>query len=170
MKNINTIADLNEAVLNILKQIHGASYRAEVIKVNISSTFLAKARCKFCGKGPTTYYQRSKPFYEKDVRAYLNRSKDSRRKLKRMNSDWYLSGNPKSFAVSTYKTRIDDKHYRPNLARTRGASDTDNEVVEILICDCGVTVWAFNNSSNKNHPEIKNHKGKYSYPNKFTYY
>jgi hypothetical protein len=42
-------------------------------------------------------------------------------------------------------------------------------VTEYVGCNCGATVWSFNDKSAKNRPEITNRKGRYKYPQKFAY-
>lgn len=164
------VADLEKEIRFFLKK-YNPDYKVETIHINISSTFIARARCKECGEGPYYYYYAAKrpAFY--NVRDRLAKSKVYRRFIKRLSSNWYLDMQPRQFqTLEDFKFGLQDKGYNPILHRTRGTStDRRENIIELLGCHCGTTAWAFNNKSTKNRPEITNRKGRYSYPKKFEY-
>lgn len=145
-------------------------YKPEIIRINISSTFMQRTLCPECGEGPSFYYVVMKPFMWKDIKNLVMVSKISRKWVKRMNSSWYQNFDPRYFRkLGDFTFILEDKSFRPLIHRTRGSDkggDRDN-VVEFLSCDCGSSVWAFNDKSVKNRPEIANRKGRYRYPQKF---
>jgi hypothetical protein len=65
---------------------------------------------------------------------------------------------------------LEDRGFTPHLHKAHNASvPFRSDVIEMIVCSCGQTKWAFNNLSVKNRQGISNHKGRYSYPYKFTY-
>lgn len=146
-------------------------YKPEVIRINISSTFLMRARCKECGKGPDFYYGVMLPLKWKNVNNFLFVSTFNRDWITRMVSNWYLDFSPRHFKkLGDFSFGLEDKSYNPVFRRTRGTNipERDN-MVEFLGCDCGATVWAFNQKSTKARPEVTNRKGRYKYPQRFVY-
>jgi hypothetical protein len=149
----------------------GTMSKQEVIRINISSTFLAKARCKECGKGPDYYYASMQPFKWEKVKYFILYSKFSQKWVKRMASDWYQAFQPRYFRkLGDFSFALEGKSYDPILHRVKGANirDKDN-IVEYVGCSCGATVWSFNDKSTNKRPEITNRKGRYKYPQKFVY-
>lgn len=145
-------------------------YKVEIVKINVSSTFMVRARCRECGGPPNYYFYVRKPYLYKDVRAQQTTSKWLRSWVKRMTSDWYLDSEPRHFHdIEEFSFVMDDKHYIPTLHRSRNTNKYKEDVVEFVGCDCGQTVWAFNQKSTKNRPEVTNRKGRYNYPNRFEY-
>lgn len=147
-------------------------YKPEVIRINISSSFMARARCKECGKGPDYYYNMSKPYQWQNVRGSLIYSEVTKRWIKSMlTSNWYFKFEPRHFRkLGDFIFTLEGKSYLPTFHRTRGSdsSNSDN-VVEFVGCECGATIWAFNEKSTKDRPEITNRKGRYKYPQRFVY-
>jgi hypothetical protein len=144
--------------------------KPELIKINISTPFLVRTRCVECGSSPTYYLQLKKPFLFAEVQLYLIYSKFYRSYIQRMTENWYLYEKPKHFiSIKEFSFILDDKHYVPKFFHTRGFPIGRENRVEFLSCSCGATLWAFNQKSVKNRPEIVNRKGRYSYPNKFEY-
>jgi hypothetical protein len=161
---MNHLADLQRELLSIIKALSPS--KIEIIRVNISSSFLPRARCKKCGKGPSFYYFRRKSAL---LKSPLREA--TKRWLKRMTADWYLTESPKDFDhIEDFSFRLFDKSYRPVMHKTRGFSTGKDHIVEALSCDCGHAVWLFNHKSVKNRPEIRNRKGRYGYPQKFEGY
>ncbi len=145
-------------------------YKPEIIRINISSSFMTRARCKKCGKGPDFYYAILKPYKWKSARHALFYSEITRRWISRMVSSWYLQFSPRFFnELDDFTFKLEDKAYNPILHRTRNsnAPERDN-VIEFVGCGCGSTVWAFNDKSTKKRPEITNRKGRYRYPQRFV--
>lgn len=165
------LSDLNREIRQLLSQ-YSSKYKQELIRINISSSFMARARCKECGKGPAHYYNDRKSRVFEDIIMFLESSQFWRRWLKRFNRSWYLEMEPRYFSTmeDIGKFSLEDKHYNPLLHRTRGSNlGREENVIEMVTCQCGGTVWAFNNKSTKKRPEIKNRKGRYSYPQKFDW-
>jgi hypothetical protein len=146
-------------------------YKPEIIRINISSSFMSRARCKQCGDGPDFYYAMMKPHKWKNVRHFLVYSKAVKSWIQRMLSNWYLPYTPRYFHdLSDFTFRLESKSFDPSLYRVRGANISErDDVIEFLGCECGATVWAFNDKSTKNRPEITNRKGRYKYPQRFVY-
>lgn len=169
MNELDKLDKLDKEIRELLKRID-PMYKPELIRVNISSTFLARTRCVECGKGPTMYYVTHKPYVWKNVRHFIASSKLSRAWIKRFTSDWYMQSSPKFInKIPDFSFALDDKQYRPTLFRTRGEVKHFDNVVELIGCECSATMWAFNQKSTQNRPEITNRKGRYSYPQKFEY-
>lgn len=142
--------------------------KPEIIKINASCSFMARARCKNCGNGPSFYYKIRNRYLYQDHSSYKYFSKYLKAWVNSMASNWYLKSDPKYFhSVSDFSFTVDDKQFRPTLHRSRGRDNNKDNVTEILSCDCGSTVWHFNQKSSKNCPEITNRKSKYKYPKKF---
>lgn len=145
-------------------------YKIEIIKINISSPFMVRTRCVECGGAPNYYFYARKPYLYKEANQQVIGSKWMRGFVKRLTSDWYLDSEPRYFHdIEEFSFTLDDKGYLPNLHRSRGGSKYKEDVIEFVGCDCGQTVWAFNQKSTKNRPEIVNRKGRYTYPNRFEY-
>lgn len=170
MNRFDQLRNLDQEIQAILKR-YDPTYKIEIVRINISSSFMARARCTECGKGPTYYYYIRKPFLWKNIRTAIATSKWIREWVKSFGSSWFLESEPKHFHdIQEFSFILENKQYRPTLFRTRGSDikDKDN-VIEMVGCDCGATVWAFNQKSVKNRPEITNRKGRYKYPQRFDY-
>ena len=160
--------DVEKEILAIMKKID-PGYKVEIVRVNISSSFMMRVRCKQCGKGPAYYYYVRKPDVWRTPSSQMTVSKIMREWINRMCGDWYLHSNPKYFHnLKEFSFVVEDRQFRPTLHRTRGLSIRDN-VIELVGCNCGASVWAFSDKANKNRPEITNRKGRYKYPQKFEY-
>src|SRR5512135_1353899 len=133
----------------------GLMYKPELIRINISSTFMARARCKNCGKGPDYYYSVGQPFKWVDARSALVFSKKIKEWLTKIVSNWYLPFSPQFFKkLGDFTFSLEDKSYSPLFHRTRGANIGHHKrVVEFVGCECGATVWAFNEKSAVKRPE-----------------
>lgn len=144
--------------------------KTEVVKVNVSESFMARARCKDCGKGPDYYYAAYKPFMWKDVKYFFVFSTFAK-KWFGTSHNWFKGYEPKHFTkVSDFSRKLEGKSYNPIVHRTKGADINDRyNVIEYVGCSCGATVWGFNSNSVQKRPEITNRKGRYKYPQKFSY-
>jgi hypothetical protein len=139
------------------------------VRVNLSSSFIAKSRCKFCATGPQNYfisklvtkwYDHS--FIKERAAAYLKR-------LRRMNFDFYLDSSPKHFkSVKFLIHTVFYKGYDPVLHKNRGVPAVAN-YMEYLACHCGRTQWAFVQKSAAARPEIIQRKSRNKYPRQFGY-
>ena len=146
-------------------------HKTETIQVNISSSFMKRTLCPDCHKGPDYYYPVMNTFIWKEVKYYVFVSKYARKWIKRMNSNWYLEWKPRNFTkLGDFSFALDGKSYIPLAHKVRGTniSERDN-VTEFLGCECGSTLWAFNQKSKSKRPEVTNRKGRYKYPQKFVY-
>jgi hypothetical protein len=143
----------------------------ETITVNISSSFFKRAKCKDCGGGPNYYYPLRKPVLWDDPRQLLAASKWLRTFIKRLVEDWYLDATPKYFTeANEFSYSPSDKHFTPTRFRTRGLpTKQEDNVIDVMVCECGASVWWYNQKSVKNKPEIVNRKGKYGYPDRFEW-
>lgn len=142
---------------------------SQSVQVNLSSSFVARSRCKFCATGPTHYVisKLSTKWYDHSMikarfAAYVKR-------LKRMNYDFYLSVNPKVFHSTSFLTHtVFYKGYDPALHKNRGIPPAAN-YMEYLACGCGRTQWGFAQKSSAGRPEIALRKSRYKYPSSFNY-
>lgn len=157
-------------LMNILAAMNPMS-KQEVIRINISSTFLPRVRCKECGEGPDYYYASMKPIVWKDIKHFVIYSKIAKKWVKRMVTNWYQEFQPRYFSkLGDFSFALDAKSFNAALHRVKGTPLNPREnVVEYVGCSCGSTVWSFNDKSIKNRPEITNRRGRYKYPQKFVY-
>lgn len=146
-----------------------STYKPEIIRVNFSTPFIVKSRCKHCAGFPSHYYYIRNPTMWYNVRTVTDRSRKAISHLKRMASDHYLIDDPKYFKnMSNFTHTTTYKGYRPRLHRTRGSRQTQ-DIIEFLMCECGKTSWGFSDKAIKGRPEILNRKARYRYPQKFEF-
>jgi hypothetical protein len=148
-------------------------YKPQKIRVNLSNSFIARARCKACGKSPDIYL--SVPLIPQNPRYYDPRISDwvfnlYKKYIKRfINTDWYKKYQPRYFNklkdFSYYW--ISKSSYKPTLHQYIGKEHPDAMIVEYLECPCGQTVWAFVEKSAEFRLELKHRRARYSYPQKF---
>lgn len=136
-------------------------------QVNISHSFVAKNRCRSCGKHPTQYYCATMPGYFSNPRVQfdvLNWTKNMRYLLM---LDFYLLARPKDCtAAGIFGVRPTHQKFKPRLHMTK---DTRHHImVDYVICECGKSVWTFADA-NVVTPEKINRSGRYQYPQKFRY-
>lgn len=145
------------------------TYKHEVIKVNLSTPFLTRARCKACGKHPTIYYYARNPVMWNNPRKVLEQFAFYIGYFKRACSDFYLDDSPASFTKANYFSyEVPFKGFNPKLHRTRGAHPVFN-YTEFVACECGESIWAFTDKSIRSRPEIVMRKAKYNFPQKFNF-
>lgn len=163
------IDDLRKLQKLIRKYAKVLPIKVEVIKVNISSTFMPRSRCNHCGTGPAFYFYSRNPYIYNEVSAKITASNLFNKWIKRMAGDWYLKEMPSSF-ISVKDHKYAPKYYYvPAIYSKRGLPIDKENLLEMVCCDCGVTTWAFSRKAVKNRPEITNRKGRYNYPQKFEY-
>ena len=120
---MNKEAELDRQIHNFLKK-YDPKYKAEIIRVNISQTFLNRARCSKCGKHPSYYYYVRRPYLWRDIGLHISASKWFRQWINRMTSDWYLSEAPKLFPdIQEFFFALKDMHYLPDLFQMRSHLD-----------------------------------------------
>ena len=149
-------------------------FSSEKIRVNISTPFLTRSRCKNCASLPTIYY------YIKNPTVWYSPIKDRskfefiKRHCKRMCGEglkptFYLSDTTVAFwRMYNVTHTVNYKGYNPKLHKSRGTNPIF-DVVEYLSCNCGASIWAFSDKSAKSKMEIVNRKSRYKFPQKFDY-
>lgn len=142
----------------------------EKTKVNLSSSFVVRSRCKYCHSGPAHYYFSKNPnllfspnwkYFESA--AWLSKC------YKRICSDYYLMDSPsyvKSVSDFTHKVRY--KAFRPKLFKNKGVHPF-SDYREFLICECGKSCWEFYQKSTSKRVEIINRKSRYNHKFIFNY-
>jgi hypothetical protein len=142
-------------------------WKPQVVRINISSTFVIKNKCVECNKQPDEYYWVNLAPYYYDVRSAQWLFDWYKKYVKRMTGSWYMKRAPKHFhLIRDFNFYWTEKSFKPALHHKLNVEATDH-VIEYLACPCGRTVWAFNQKDGEERPEIKHRKGRYGYPQKF---
>lgn len=145
------------------------NYKSETIRINLSTPFIVRSRCKFCGEFPSVYYLVRNSVMWHNPRKIQEQSSLYNSIVERLCANYYLKEDPKSFTSTNYFAYwVPYKNYRPRLHRTRGSNPV-LDTIEFFTCDCGRTTWALSEKAVKNRPEISNRKARRKYPNKFEY-
>ena len=148
-------------------------YKSEIVKVNLSETFMVRSRCNSCGELPSMYYYFKNPLLFDDPNEVKLLFTFIRKYISRMCDDFYLIESPSSFHhMSFFGFRAAFKGYNPKLHRTRTPwfnYKQELEITEFLTCECGKTSWAFSDKTVKSRPEIVLKKARYKYPKKFEF-
>src|SRR6185295_5165483 len=129
----------------------GVPDKQEFIKVRLSTPFLVRTKCKYCGSSPSFYWYTRNPamwFSPRKEIEYLDLFKGL---FKRFNFDFYLIEEPKYFTKTSAFNYAPLNSYRPRLHRTRGTNPVFDKT-EYLSCDCGRATWAFAQKSNDQRP------------------
>jgi hypothetical protein len=143
--------------------------REETFKVKLSSPFLVRTRCKYCGSLPVDYFRMGGNRHFKDFRDFLNIFSWVPKHNKRLCSDFYLMDDPSSFYVmSNFSYSVPYKAYNPSIHHKRGIRPT-RDINECLVCECGRTYWVFKQQAVMKRPEIVNRKSNREFPQKFKY-
>ena len=160
-----------DSILRELEKKYNPMYKPETIYVNVSSSFLARARCTWCKGKPNHYSYIRLPEKWYDPKNQRENFAINLKWLGRMNEDWYLDLSPRYFhSAHDFSHKLENKGYNPILHRARGVrASSEGNITEVVWCICGSTMWAFNQKSAKHRPEITNRKGRYNYPNKFEF-
>lgn len=126
--------------------------KREIIRINVSSSFVARARCKKCGSGPEYYYNGFKDISYRDH----NRQKQRHMPFKRITK---FSYHPLSV-------------YRPLMHNHRAISSVhDNwEYYEEVLCRCQKTKWSLKQKLLHNRRDITDKKGRMFYKLKMFNY
>jgi hypothetical protein len=145
------------------------NYKSEIIRINLSTPFLVKNRCKECGSHPSIYYYIRNRNLWLDPRRVLKDFDILKKYYKRMCSDHYMMLSPKYFTdLGSFSHQVGYKGFLPKLHRSRGRSIISN-IAEFLMCECGATSWAYADKAVINCPEIANRKARSKYPQKFEF-
>lgn len=134
--------------------------------INCSTSFVFRARCKFCSGKPKHYFLTIDKFIPNTIKKWLNT------KRQHIQSDKDPL-NKKSYAVkynypnsiyleinnfSNSFNNIDLKYWK-NLVNS-----SNYGIKEFLACECRRTLWAHVDFVNKNSGPLSNHRCKYEAP------
>lgn len=141
-------------------------FDANFVRINLSTPFPTKSRCKRCGSYPSMYYYLMGKVLRHDPRSSINIKFSLLKKYcKRMCNDQYLLVAPKYFnELESFSHKTSYKGFLPKLHRVRGSNQYCSDFIEYLMCDCGATSWAFSNRSVQGRVEIMNRKARGKYP------
>jgi len=160
------LSNLNEFHKQLMYLIHSSnpSFKQETIKINISSSFMARAKCFVCKTGPEYFIYEVKPYpfwdYTKSAKyfAYMQ-------KYIGLNNNWFSSFHPKEINRMSYLFfTLQNKSVSARSHQHNIPLYNQDYIDELASCACGSHIWFFNQKSVKNQPEIVNRKGKYKYP------
>jgi hypothetical protein len=143
-------------------------FKSEIVKIRLSESFMARARCKFC-KGPPEfyYYLRNASMYI-DVRSSNNVFQRWKKAISRFNRTNF-NFDPKYMNGASFMSHPTSwTKYRPRLHRTRG-TDPTFDIVEVVCCDCMRTQWCFSDKAIQDRPEINQRKSNKRFPVKFEF-
>lgn len=138
-------------------------------KLQLSTPFLVRTRCKHCGSMPFDYFQ-----------MHIKRGFLNPRDLIRIKSWFYSDGSvcdnfyideePKSYNVlSPFSYTHQGLSYSPKL-HIKNKSFSKNDITDCMVCQCGKTYWYFGQVSSKNKPEVVNRKTQSTFSQKIMYY
>lgn len=143
-------------------------FKQHFIHANLSSSFVVRAKCKYCLGGPKHYWSSRNKSYCSSPDAMQTRFLAVKKSSKRFCQDYYLDSNPREFTgLSAFVFTVSFKSYPARLHKNKGVSSFER--TEIVECECGKTQWAFNEKSSRNRPEITQRKARYKYPQGFEY-
>jgi len=144
-------------------------YKQQIIRVNLSTPFIVKSRCKKCKSNPSIYYYIRNKHLSIDPRSGLKIFESIKKYYKRMCADHYMMISPKYFTdLGSFSHSVNYKGFLPKLHRARGVNIGSN-ITEFLMCECGATSWAFTDKAAMARPEIVNRKARNKYPQKFEF-
>lgn len=140
--------------------------KKEFVKVNLSTPFPLRGKCKYCKGEPKHYYlaRTSSAFKDFETIQFINAWIASNHK--RMCQDYYLGSMPKDFTkASNFGHSLDYKGYNPRFHKNHKDhnSHSMSNTIDHLSCDCGKTSWAFNETVAKNRPEVRQRKARNVY-------
>jgi hypothetical protein len=148
-------------------------YKPQIIRVNLSQSFMTRSRCKSCGSKPDDpdsmyFYVRSKALWYNPNIA-LAQANSYQKYSKKWVGDYYLLESPKDFNTTKYfNYSVWFNTYRPKLHRTRGSNPVEDGC-DCITCGCGGTVWVFSQFSARGRPEISQRCAKNKYTHKYVY-
>ena len=140
--------------------------KPEFIKIRLSTTFVARCKCKYCGGSPSFYWYTRNPTMWFSPRKEIEHFDFYRKFIKKFNSDFYLNEEPRYFNRMSLFKYVGREGYRPRLHRTRGTNPVFDKV-EYLSCDCGSATWAFNQKAGDTRPERSNRRARSFFPQEF---
>jgi hypothetical protein len=145
------------------------TYKPEIVRVRLSSPFIARAKCKFCEGSPVLYYYVRNPTLWFNPRKVISEFEWVRKRVKKICWDNFNLRSPKDYrSITPFNHSPFYKGYRPRLHRTKGANPIA-DLVEFVTCECMQTSWAFSAKAIENRPEITNRKSRHVFPNRFEF-
>ncbi|CAB4197033.1 hypothetical protein UFOVP1290_553 [uncultured Caudovirales phage] len=144
-------------------------YNSEIVQVSLSTPFITRARCKFCGKFPSIYFCCRNYTQYIDVKCVKDRLDLIKKYRNSFREDYFLSVDPIFFkSVHDFAYVPEFKAYCPALHRTKGSHNIFR-YIDCLTCNCGRSTWYFSQKSIKNRAEIFHRKSKNKFTNKYIY-
>lgn len=141
----------------------------EVVKINLSTPFVVRSRCKVCGNYPSIYYYIRNPVIWNDPRRMQEYFSFYYKHIKRLCSNYYLNDSPTSFTSANFLSEeIPFRSFKPKLHHTRGFPSVYN-YTEFITCKCGGSVWAYTDKSIRSRLEISMRKSRSIFPQKFNF-
>ncbi len=142
--------------------------KEDIVKIKLSSSFMARTRCKYCGSYPSYYYRFGTDKLYKNPRTYINWFFWYTKHQDRLCDDFYLIDDPKEYTITSYfDYPVKIKSYNPSIHHKSGLQK--RIISECLTCDCGKSYWVFNQKSVANREEIYNRKSDRKFPQIFKY-
>jgi hypothetical protein len=122
--------------------------------INVSASFVARTKCKFCLTGPKNYFAYYTFNYDLDMEK--EEMIYQQKHAKRFCSNWYQDSAVKPSSM-THMCNL-GKYYRSSVSATvyKGNQKDSTHYIEYCMCDCRKTVWFINELQGIFHPEIKN--------------
>lgn len=137
------------------------------VSVNVSSSFLPRAKCKMCGQGPAFYYFKTKRIAIVDTSEFRKqyskkeKTRSSSRKFRGPTTDY-----SRWHKISDFSLKVSQDSYS-TFAHRAAKSVRPSKIEEFLSCECGSTVWGFERAQFNKRPESLNRRAKYNYPQRF---
>lgn len=127
--------------------------------VNLSSSFIFRSKCKFCGKSPFIYYYANEKHLSKSP---------TKPEIYLITRDWFIDFDPVEYKkVSTFMHSTNYyKNFNPSLHKNRMQisknliSPYHKVFNEFLLCPCSKTTWSFTNKNDKKRPEVLHRKSR----------
>jgi len=141
-------------------------YKSKNSNIKLSTTFLQRTKCKFCGDFSSFIYIVRNAHLEKEVVLHIKKFSFIKDNIKRLCDDYYLDFSPKYFVSNSFAHDVSYKGYNPRLHRLRNINKNKN-YTQFVSCACGSTDWAFNYTSNETQP-ASYRKSSQVYPKRFT--
>lgn len=132
--------------------------------INAAYSSIYGSKCKYCAGSPKNYSFRLDKLLSKNIK-YILSLKDffMKNDFKIRDVITYSNGKKNHFKTNAFNT-IDISVFK-NYAQFPG-----NKISDCLFCDCGKTLWAYNEISSYKRWHILNRRCKYAYPMKLSIY
>lgn len=140
------------------------------LKLKISSSFGARARCKHCMGAPEYYFRVKNRTSWVSHRKTIDNLDWIKKVFKRMSTDYYLVDDPsKIISAETFSHAVNYKGVTIKLHKNKGVHPY-MDYTDLLVCKCGKTTWAYYQGCVSSRPEILNRQSKYKYQNNLNVY